>query len=54
MLACSKFILWDYDSNSLVSIASFRQVAQLSALDTEKSFLDRSEMEKALVKNVET
>ena len=27
MLTCSKFILWDSDSNSLVSIASFRQAA---------------------------
>jgi acyl-lipid omega-6 desaturase (Delta-12 desaturase) len=28
MLACSKFILWDSDSNRLVSIASFRQAPQ--------------------------
>ncbi len=28
MLHCSKFILWDSDSNSLVSIASFRQSAE--------------------------
>ncbi len=53
MLACSKFILWDSDSNSLVSIASFHQVAESSVLDTEQSSLNRTETEKALVKNVE-
>ncbi|WP_449419119.1 fatty acid desaturase [Phormidium nigroviride] len=34
MLECSKFILWDADSNRLVSIASFRQAAQSMALGT--------------------
>ena len=53
MLACSKFILWDSDSNSLVLIASFRQVAQLIALDTEQRLLDKTKMEKALVTNIE-
>ena len=36
MLACAKFVLWDADSNSLVSIASFRQAAQAMALDTKR------------------
>ncbi|MDF0552246.1 fatty acid desaturase [Kamptonema sp. UHCC 0994] len=36
MLDCSKFILWDTDSNRLVSIASFRQAAQSRALGTEQ------------------
>ncbi len=49
---CFKFILWDSASSRLVSIASFRQNAQSIALDTEQSLLDRTEMEKALVKNV--
>ena len=53
MLACSKFILWDSDSNSLVSIASFRQVVQSNPLETEQNFLDKTKMEKALIKNVE-
>ncbi len=53
MLACSKFILWDSDSNNLVSIASFRQVAQSNSLETEQNFLDETKMEKALIKNVE-
>ena len=53
MLACSKFILWDSDSNSLVSIASFRQVARSNPLETEQNFLDETKMEKALIKNVE-
>ncbi len=53
MLDCSKFILWDSDSNSLVSIASFRQVAQSITLETKQSFLDRTEMKKVLVKNVD-
>lgn len=34
MLECSKFILWDANSNRLVSIASFRQAAQSMALGT--------------------
>lgn len=50
---CFKFILWDSASNRLVSIASFRQSAQ-SLVDTEPSFLSRTEIEKAMVKNVET
>ncbi len=33
MLACSKFILWDGGSSRLVSVESFRQVAQSNALD---------------------
>jgi omega-6 fatty acid desaturase (delta-12 desaturase) len=33
MLSCSKFILWDGGSSRLVSIESFRQAAQSSALD---------------------
>ena len=53
MLACSKFILWDSDLNSLVSIASFRQVARSNPLETEQNFLDETKMEKALIKNVE-
>ena len=53
MLACSKFILWNSDSNSLVSIASFRQVAQSNPLETEQNFLDETKMEKVLIKNVE-
>ena len=53
MLACAKFILWDSDSNSLVSIASFRQVTQSSPLDTKQNFLDETKREKALSKNVE-
>lgn len=50
---CFKFILWDSASNRLVSIASFRQSAQ-SIVDTEPSFPGRTEMEKVMVKNVET
>jgi len=53
MLACAKFILWDSDSNNLVSIASFRQVAQSNPLETEQNFLDETKMEKVLIKNVE-
>jgi omega-6 fatty acid desaturase (delta-12 desaturase) len=37
MPACSKLILWDSDSNSLVSIASFRQAAQKVGLDIPNS-----------------
>lgn len=47
---CFKFILWDSASNQLVSIASFRQATQ-SIVDTESSFLDKTEMEKVPVKN---
>ena len=36
MLECSKFILWDADSNRLVSIASFRQAAQSRNLGKEQ------------------
>lgn len=36
MLECSKFILWDADSNRLVSIASFRQAAQSRTLGKEQ------------------
>jgi omega-6 fatty acid desaturase (delta-12 desaturase) len=35
MLHCSKFILWDSDSNKLVSIASFRQIPQGMKLDAK-------------------
>lgn len=35
MLGCSKFILWDRDSNSLVSIESFRQEAQFKTQNSE-------------------
>jgi omega-6 fatty acid desaturase (delta-12 desaturase) len=35
MLHCSKFILWDSNLNTLVSIASFRQIAQGMKLDTK-------------------
>lgn len=50
---CFKFILWDSASNRLVAIASFRQAAQSSDLDTEQSFLDKTNLAKAIVKNVE-
>lgn len=49
---CFKFILWDSASSRLVSIASFRQTAQFIT-DTEPSVMDRTEIEKAIVKNVE-
>lgn len=35
LLDCSKFILWDAAANRLVSIASFRQTAQLTTLEAE-------------------
>ena len=50
---CFKFILWDSASNRLVAITSFRQAAQSSDLDTEQSFLDKTNLAKAIVKNVE-
>jgi acyl-lipid omega-6 desaturase (Delta-12 desaturase) len=37
ILECSKFILWDADSNSLMSIAAFRQRAQLESI-AERQF----------------
>ncbi|HLO50109.1 MAG TPA: fatty acid desaturase [Kamptonema sp.] len=38
---CFKFILWDSNSNRLVSIASFRQSIQSIAVDAEQSFRER-------------
>lgn len=35
MLECSKFILWDAAANQLVSISSFRQTTQSTALEIE-------------------
>ncbi len=52
MLDCAKFILWDSAANRLVSIKVYRQTAQ-SIVDTEPSFLGRTELEKAIDKNVE-
>lgn len=49
---CFKFILWDSASSRLVSIASFRQAAQ-PIVDADPSVLARTEIEKAIVENVE-
>jgi len=49
---CFKFILWDSASSRLVSIASFRQTVQ-PIVDAEPSILNKIEIAKAIVQNVE-
>ncbi len=49
---CFKFILWDSASSRLVSIASFRQTVQ-PIVDTQPSILNKIEIAKAIVQNVE-
>jgi acyl-lipid omega-6 desaturase (Delta-12 desaturase) len=49
---CFKFILWDAASDSLVSIASFRQAAQAS-METQQGFSGSPKMTQAIADKVE-
>ncbi|MGI0487441.1 fatty acid desaturase [Pantanalinema rosaneae CENA516] len=50
---CFKFILWDADSDQLMSIAAFRQMTQSRSQHPAQSFLTTSEPEAGLVEKVE-